>query len=62
MTTTVFMLHKNSEQNKQSLINYDLIKCANCYNEIQLHEKSIRKNASWFHEKCLQRKEQKIEI
>lgn len=55
MSTTVFMINKNREQNKQSMINYDLIKCTNCYTDIQLHEKSIRKNNSWFHEKCLER-------
>ena len=44
------------------MINYDLIKCTNCYSEIQIYEKPIRKNSSWFHEKCLERKEQKIEI
>jgi hypothetical protein len=56
MSTTVFMVNKNREQNKQSMINYDLIKCTNCYTDIQLHEKSIRKNNSWFHEKCLEQK------
>ena len=54
MTTTVFMINKTKEQNNQSRVNYDLIKCLNCYNEIQLHEKSIRKNSYWFHENCLE--------
>jgi len=33
----------------------DLIKCNKCDLEIELYEKSIRKNSFWFHEKCFEK-------
>ncbi len=36
------------------ILDLDLIKCHHCNSYIKLDEKSIRKNNSWFHDKCFE--------
>jgi len=39
----------------EDILSEDLIKCYHCDAEINLTEKSIRKNHFWFHEKCFEK-------
>ena len=39
----------------ENIISEELIKCHHCDLEIELDERSIRKNSFWFHEKCFKK-------
>jgi len=43
------------EEIPEIISSFDLIKCYHCDSDIQLDEKSIRKNDFWFHEKCFEK-------
>jgi hypothetical protein len=44
-----------SKENSAVILLGDLIKCYQCDSEIELYNKSIRKNNFWFHEKCFEK-------
>lgn len=40
---------------QESIPTFDLIKCHHCDSHIKLDERSIRKNNSWFHDRCFEK-------
>jgi hypothetical protein len=45
---------EESKETPEIILDSDLIKCHHCNSYIKLDEKSIRKNNSWFHDKCFE--------
>ncbi len=43
------------EEIQETVLSEDLIKCNYCNLQIELDEKSIRKNSFWFHDKCFEK-------
>jgi len=43
------------KETSKIILDSDLIKCHHCNSYIKLDEKSIRKNNSWFHDKCFEK-------
>ena len=39
----------------ENILSEDLIKCQHCDLQIELDEKSVRKNNFWFHDKCFEK-------
>ncbi|WP_246275290.1 RAD55 family ATPase [Nitrosopumilus oxyclinae] len=51
---TLVFEESSPEKTVENIVLEDLIKCYHCDTEINLDEKSIRKNNFWFHDKCFE--------